>query len=660
MDSWTGHDGATAAGHRRDAAARCTTRPAAAVHPSRARAGRPPCTSAASRPYDATHLGHAATMITFDLVNRVWRDAGHDGAATCRTSPTSTTRCWSGPPATARTGSSWRCARPRCSARTWRRCGSSRRRTTSARSSRSRRSPRRCGELLDDGAAYRLDDGTGDVYFDIAAAPRFGYESNLSRERDAARSSAERGGDPDRAGKRDPLDPLLWRGARDGEPAWDGGDLGPGRPGWHIECAVDRAGPARRHRSTCRAAATTCSSRTTSAPPRTPRAHRHGAVRPPLRARRHDRPGRREDVQVQGQPGLRLPAARRRRRPDGGAAGAARRPLPRRPRSGPTTCSRPASSGWPAGGRPPPRRPGRPGRRAGRVRERLADDLDTPGGAGRGRRLGRRDPRRRRRRPRRARPGRDARSTPSSASASSRRSSRAVAASAVPPRIRPLPACSTRRPAQACARRVRRRCRSRPVPAAIVRVDRRAACAGAARRGGGRDGGVSPATRPGSGSGSGVGAGIRYSSVSVVIGPGQVAWATSIGLCVGVVRDVQQVQHRRVRPDLQDLGLLPAGLAGADRVGGGGVPPADRLLGLLVERPAERLGALQRGAGGVGGAEPGGADLDRWRRRCARGAGGTSSSVPSATPNASATSGGAGSRPTATSCWRYRAARSAW
>ena len=50
--------------------------------------------------------------------------------------------------------------------------------------------------------------------------------------------SAERGGDPERAGKRDPLDPLLWRGARDGEPAWDGGDLGPGRPGWHIECAT--------------------------------------------------------------------------------------------------------------------------------------------------------------------------------------------------------------------------------------------------------------------------------------------------------------------------------------------------------------------------------------------------------------------------------------
>ncbi len=47
---------------------------------------------------------------------------------------------------------------------------------------------------------------------------------------------AERGGDPDREGKKDPLDPLLWRAARPGEPTWDGGEAGMGRPGWHIEC----------------------------------------------------------------------------------------------------------------------------------------------------------------------------------------------------------------------------------------------------------------------------------------------------------------------------------------------------------------------------------------------------------------------------------------
>ncbi len=56
---------------------------------------------------------------------------------------------------------------------------------------------------------------------------------------------ADRGGDPDRAGKRDPFDPLLWRAARDGEPCWDDEVLGAGRPGWHIECtaiSLDRLG----------------------------------------------------------------------------------------------------------------------------------------------------------------------------------------------------------------------------------------------------------------------------------------------------------------------------------------------------------------------------------------------------------------------------------
>jgi L-cysteine:1D-myo-inositol 2-amino-2-deoxy-alpha-D-glucopyranoside ligase len=47
----------------------------------------------------------------------------------------------------------------------------------------------------------------------------------------------ERGGDPERMGKRHPLDPLLWRGHREGEPQWDS-SAGPGRPGWHIECSA--------------------------------------------------------------------------------------------------------------------------------------------------------------------------------------------------------------------------------------------------------------------------------------------------------------------------------------------------------------------------------------------------------------------------------------
>ncbi len=96
--------------------------------------------------------------------------------------------------------------------------------------------------LLDQGAAYHVDD---DVYFSVGAAPRFGYESRLDVATMRA-LSAERGGDPDRPGKKDPLDPVLWRAARPGEPSWDS-ELGPGRPGWHVECAaiaLNRLGPA--------------------------------------------------------------------------------------------------------------------------------------------------------------------------------------------------------------------------------------------------------------------------------------------------------------------------------------------------------------------------------------------------------------------------------
>jgi L-cysteine:1D-myo-inositol 2-amino-2-deoxy-alpha-D-glucopyranoside ligase len=91
--------------------------------------------------------------------------------------------------------------------------------------------------LLDEGLAYVLDDGTGDVYHDVAQAPGFGEESGYD-EATMLRLSAERGGDPDRPGKRNRLDPLLWRGRREGEPSWPGPRGIEGRPGWHIECAA--------------------------------------------------------------------------------------------------------------------------------------------------------------------------------------------------------------------------------------------------------------------------------------------------------------------------------------------------------------------------------------------------------------------------------------
>jgi L-cysteine:1D-myo-inositol 2-amino-2-deoxy-alpha-D-glucopyranoside ligase len=187
-------------------------------------------------PYDATHLGHAATMITFDLVNRVWRDAGMPVRYVQNVTDIDDPLLERAD----RDGEDWVVLAMRETA-LFREDMEALRILPPERYVGAVESiPRIAAEvtrLLDMGAAYRLDDGTGDVYFDIAAAPRFGYESNLSRP-EMVRLAAERGGDPDRPGKRDPLDPLLWRGSRNGEPCWPGGVLGPGRPGWHIECAV--------------------------------------------------------------------------------------------------------------------------------------------------------------------------------------------------------------------------------------------------------------------------------------------------------------------------------------------------------------------------------------------------------------------------------------
>ena len=92
----------------------------------------------------------------------------------------------------------------------------------------------RLGKLLaDHGAVYEVD---GDMYFARSADPAFGAVSGL----DAATMIAlfaERGGDPGRPGKKDPLDPLVWLAARPGEPAWPS-SFGNGRPGWHVECAA--------------------------------------------------------------------------------------------------------------------------------------------------------------------------------------------------------------------------------------------------------------------------------------------------------------------------------------------------------------------------------------------------------------------------------------
>jgi L-cysteine:1D-myo-inositol 2-amino-2-deoxy-alpha-D-glucopyranoside ligase len=96
-------------------------------------------------------------------------------------------------------------------------------------------------QLQASGDVYAVDN---DLYFRVRNDPHFGSVAKLS-ESEMIETFAERGGDPDRAGKEHPLDCLVWQSERPDEPAWDT-PLGHGRPGWHIECAaiaLDHLGP---------------------------------------------------------------------------------------------------------------------------------------------------------------------------------------------------------------------------------------------------------------------------------------------------------------------------------------------------------------------------------------------------------------------------------
>jgi L-cysteine:1D-myo-inositol 2-amino-2-deoxy-alpha-D-glucopyranoside ligase len=186
-------------------------------------------------PYDATHLGHAATYLTFDLVNRLWRDAGYQVAYVQNVTDVDDPLL----ERAERDGADW-VVLAMAQTALFREDMEMLRVLPPDHFVGAVESIPEIVEsvekLLADGAGYTLTDGTGDVYFDITSAPRFGSESRYDRPT-MQRFFAERGGDPDRAGKRNELDPLLWRGARDNEPHWPS-HLGEGRPGWHIECAA--------------------------------------------------------------------------------------------------------------------------------------------------------------------------------------------------------------------------------------------------------------------------------------------------------------------------------------------------------------------------------------------------------------------------------------
>ncbi len=195
-------------------------------------------------PYDATHLGHANTYVAFDLLQRQWRDAGLQVQYVQNVTDVDDPLLER---ATA-TGVDWR-ELAESQVELFR---------TDMEALRVLPPQHYVGavesipwivdaveELVRRDLAYRVPglDGEpdGDVYFDTRAAEgavwSLGDESHYSLPT-MLELAAQRGGDPERPGKRDQLDPLLWRVERAGEPAWEGRALGAGRPGWHIECSL--------------------------------------------------------------------------------------------------------------------------------------------------------------------------------------------------------------------------------------------------------------------------------------------------------------------------------------------------------------------------------------------------------------------------------------
>ncbi len=183
-------------------------------------------------PYDSTHLGHAATYLTYDVLQRRLRDLGHE--TRCVRNVTDVDDSILGKAREIGVHyldlAAAEIARFDNDMATLEMIPSfSEPRATSAIAD----IRGFIGMVLDGGFAYQAG---GAVYFEVAKYDGFGEISGYSREQMLA-FAAERGGNVDDPFKRDALDFILWQPSLDDEPAWDS-LWGPGRPGWHIECSA--------------------------------------------------------------------------------------------------------------------------------------------------------------------------------------------------------------------------------------------------------------------------------------------------------------------------------------------------------------------------------------------------------------------------------------
>ncbi|MDR1237563.1 MAG: cysteine--1-D-myo-inosityl 2-amino-2-deoxy-alpha-D-glucopyranoside ligase [Propionibacteriaceae bacterium] len=193
-------------------------------------------------PYDATHLGHAFTYVSIDLLHRVWLDAGLEVGYAQNITDVDDPLL----ERAAATGVDWRelataqidLFRSDMEALRVLPPGSYRGVVESMGEVTAL-----ITELIRRGAVYQVAGEHPDWYFSVESDPAFLAGRDLAVDLPVF---AERGGDPDRPGKRHKLDPLVWRAERPGEPSWDSPvnatgsatSEGRGRPGWHVECAA--------------------------------------------------------------------------------------------------------------------------------------------------------------------------------------------------------------------------------------------------------------------------------------------------------------------------------------------------------------------------------------------------------------------------------------
>jgi L-cysteine:1D-myo-inositol 2-amino-2-deoxy-alpha-D-glucopyranoside ligase len=183
-------------------------------------------------PYDATHIGHAATFLAWDLLVRVWRDAGKSVTYVQNVTDVDDPLI----ERANRDGEDWQELAAReialyRSDMTALRVLPPNRYVGAVEAMPLIEGFNRI--LADRGSLYEVE---ADVYFSRAADRAFGSVSGLDTDT-MIRLAAENGGDPGRSGKKDPLDPMVWVAERPGEPSWPS-EFGAGRPGWHVECAA--------------------------------------------------------------------------------------------------------------------------------------------------------------------------------------------------------------------------------------------------------------------------------------------------------------------------------------------------------------------------------------------------------------------------------------